>query len=299
MAKKHKHEDHVNHEAWAIPYGDLVTLLFALFTVMYAVSSVNQGKFRVAANSMAVAIDGAPRSQLVQIGEASPTSTAMIKVDVLNPSQATPAPPQGLPQQRPGGAGGDVRVLERLSHEVRKAMAELIKANVVSVRNTGIGLEVEIQADILFPSGLSTLSPEASQIMKRLAAVLISFENPVIVEGHTDNLPIATTVFPSNWELSSARAASVVHLFMREGLKPERMTVVGAGEYKPVASNETEPGRNRNRRVLLVIPAIPGRDAELAKLLRDANMAVTGPAANHAASSPSSGSPSTRGDPPK
>lgn len=280
MAKKHKHEDHVNHEAWAIPYGDLVTLLFALFTVMYAVSSVNEGKFRLAANSMAVAIDGAPRSQPVQVGEATPTSTAMIKIDVMQQQQSSQAM-QMMSQQRTGTGGGDVRALERMSQEIRKAMSELIKAKVVTVRNTGNGLEVEIQTDILFPSGTASLSPEATVIMKRLAAVLAGFENAVIVEGHTDNVPIATTVFPSNWELSSARAASVVHLFMREGLKPDRMSVVGAGEYKPLAGNDSEDGRNRNRRVVLVIPALPGRDAELTKLTQDANAAVTGaPAAN-------------------
>src|SRR5690606_11386470 len=106
---------------------------------------------------------------------------------------------------------------------------------------------------ILFPSGVATLSPHAVNILEQLAATLAPFPNPIRVEGHTDNVPINTRAFPSNWELSAARAASVVHLFMRQGLAPERLAVIGLGEHRPIAANDTPEGRNANRRVVLVI----------------------------------------------
>lgn len=260
MARKHKHEDHVNHEAWAIPYGDLVTLLFALFTVMYAVSSLNEGKFRVAAASMNAAFSGPQRSlQPIQLGETAPPNA--IDMDQMNVSRPdTPTIDNGG-----GGGGGDIR---RMAQEIKQALAPLVKDKVVTIRATAVGLEVAIQTDILFPSGTATLSPEAENIMKQLAVVLKHFGHDVRVEGHTDNVPINTVQFPSNWELSAARAASVVHLLMREGVEPERLAVIGSGEYKPVADNKDALGRNRNRRVMLVIPAQEGRGREVGDIVR-------------------------------
>lgn len=260
MARKHKHEDHVNHEAWAIPYGDLVTLLFALFTVMYAVSSLNEGKFRVAAASMNAAFSGPQRSlQPIQLGEtAPPNAIDMNQMNVSRPD--TPTIDNGG-----GGGGGEMR---RMAQEIRKALAPLVKANIVTVRASAVGLEVEIQTDILFPSGTATLSAQAVAVMQQLAVVLKHFDHDVRVEGHTDNVPINTAQFPSNWELSAARAASVVHLLMRQGVAPERLAVIGAGEYKPVADNNDAAGRNRNRRVMLVIPAQEGRGREVGDIVR-------------------------------
>jgi chemotaxis protein MotB len=114
-------------------------------------------------------------------------------------------------------------------------------------------VEVEIRTDILFPSGVATLSPQAQQVLRQLAETLEPFPNPIRVEGHTDDRPINTAAFPSNWELSAARAASVVHLFTQAGMDPRRLAVIGLGQYRPAQSNETEQGRNINRRVLLVI----------------------------------------------
>lgn len=258
MARKHKHEDHVNHEAWAIPYGDLVTLLFALFTVMYAVSSLNEGKFRVAAASMNAAFSGPQRSlQPIQIGETMPPNA----VDMNQMNVSRPAAPSN------DSGGGSTGELRRMAREIRAALAPLIEEKVVSVRSTAVGLEVEIQTDILFPSGTALLSTQAMSIMKRLAVVLKHFDHEVRVEGHTDDRPINTAQFPSNWELSSARAASVVHLLMREGVAPHRLAVIGAGEYKPVSPNDSDQGRNRNRRVVLVIPAQEGRGGEVDDLV--------------------------------
>jgi chemotaxis protein MotB len=112
---------------------------------------------------------------------------------------------------------------------------------------------VEIKASVLFTSGSSMLQPEAMPILEKIANIMKAYPNPIRVEGFTDSKPINTAVFPSNWELSTARSASVVRLFTGHGLEPQRMAAMGFGEYKPVASNDTEEGRSKNRRVVLVV----------------------------------------------
>jgi chemotaxis protein MotB len=265
MARKKKHEEHVNAEAWAIPYGDLVTLLFALFTVMYAMSSVNEGKFRVLSDSMVAAFNGPPKSmQPLNIGEKesgkggdkplvgiSPTvflkikdgkSTPDGKLAPRNPTKAETASSADLP-----GA------LIRMQRQVQDAMQSLIDAKLVTVRRENMWLEIEINADILFPSGAGEFAPAAEPLLDKLAAVLQPFPNPIRVEGHTDDRPIRTTAFPSNWELSAARAASVVHQFMRQGIDPLRLEIVGFGEFHPRQPNATSDGRNANRRVVVLV----------------------------------------------
>src|SRR5882724_11956396 len=254
MARKKKHEDHVNHEAWAIPYGDLVTLLFALFTVMYAMSSVNEGKFRVLSDAMIAAFNGAPKSmQPVNIGEPEQgkggdkplvgiTPTALIKVKT---QQSNPAPI--VPAQDTSGS------LIRMERQVQDAMRALIDAKLITVRRENMWLEIEINTDILFPSGAGEFAPTAEPLLDKLAAVLKPFPNPIRVEGHTDNRPIRTAAFPSNWELSAARAASVVHQFMSQGIDPLRLEIVGFGEFHPRQPNDTNEGRNANRRVVILV----------------------------------------------
>jgi chemotaxis protein MotB len=132
-------------------------------------------------------------------------------------------------------------------------MSELIRDQMIVVRRHGVWVEVEIRTDILFPSGVATLSPEAQNILKQLALTLKPFANAIRVEGHTDNLPIKSAAFTSNWDMSAARAASVVHLFTDAGLDPHRLAIVGLGEYRPAYPNDTPQSRNLNRRVLLVI----------------------------------------------
>lgn len=254
MSKKHKHEDHVNHEAWAIPYGDLVTLLLALFVVMYAVSSVNEGKFKQAAASMKAAFNGTPTSMTpIQLGEQEVKGNAPVSADTGTPA----SPMQALNNMGLGtsDATGIPHDIEMMASAIKTAMGDLIKDGVVVVRSTRVGLEVEIQTDILFPSGAAKLSPKAVVILKRLADVLSHFKHVIQIEGHTDNMPIHTNMFPSNWELSAARAASVVHLFIEQSIAPERLSLSGQAQYHPEDSNDSEKGRNRNRRVVLVIPA--------------------------------------------
>jgi chemotaxis protein MotB len=265
MARKKKHEEHVNAEAWAIPYGDLVTLLFALFTVMYAMSSVNEGKFRVLSDSMIAAFNGAPKSMRpINIGEKEPgkggdkqlsgvTPTVYMQMKTAKTTvdgQLTPRDPSkgdGPPSTDLPGA------LIRMQRQVQDAMQSLIDAKLVTVRRENMWLEIEINADILFPSGAGEFAPAAEPVLDKLADVLKPFPNPIRVEGHTDDRPIRTTAFPSNWELSAARAASVVHQFTRQGIDPLRLEIVGFGEFHPRQPNETSEGRNANRRVVVLV----------------------------------------------
>src|SRR5277367_2060406 len=261
MARKQKHEDHVNHEAWAIPYGDLVTLLFALFTVMYAMSSVNEGKFRVLSDAMIAAFNGAPKSmQPLNIGQKEEgkggdkplvgiTPTALMKIKGEREGDKPPTS-----TSIPGS-------LVRMEREVQDAMRALIDAKLITVRRESMWLEIEINADILFPSGSGGFSTEAEGVLDKLAEVLKPFPNPIRVEGHTDDRPIHTAAFPSNWELSAARAASVVHQFTKQGIDPLRLEIVGFGEFHPRQANDSSEGRNANRRVaILVLEAVASPD---------------------------------------
>jgi chemotaxis protein MotB len=287
MARKKKHEEHVNAEAWAIPYGDLVTLLFALFTVMYAMSSVNEGKFRVLSDSMIAAFNGPPKSMRpVNIGEKEPgkggekplsgiTPNALIKLaEQKMPSDGNLTP--RAPTKDGIGAATDLPgSLVRMQRQVQDAMQSLIDAKLVSVRREDMWLEIEINADILFPSGAGEFAPVAEPVLDKLAEVLKPFPNPIRVEGHTDDRPIKTAAFPSNWELSAARAASVVHQFMRQGIDPMRMEIVGFGEFRPRQPNDTIEGRNANRRVaVLVLEDVPAAAAVTAKATGEAPAAA-------------------------
>jgi chemotaxis protein MotB len=136
---------------------------------------------------------------------------------------------------------------------MNNALSELIDDENVSIKKGDDWLEVEIKSNVLFNSGQARLENSAVPIIGKIAAILNTSANPLQVEGFTDNNPINTPRFPSNWELSAARSASVVHLLERYGLKPERMSAIGYGEFKPIADNSTEEGRRKNRRVVLVV----------------------------------------------
>lgn len=284
MSRRHKHEEHQNHEAWAIPYGDLITLLLAFFVVMYAMSSVNEGKYRVLSDSLVAAFQGAPKTlQPIQVGEKQVGSGADIQVTLVQQAmlegqprqmlEPTPIQMSDIARSSHASAPNTARdsdgmarsaaemaqaqaamlALEQVAADVEAAMADLIRDELIIVRRQGLWVEVEIRTDILFASGQARLSPESTAVLRRLAATLKPFPNPIRVEGHTDNVPINTREFRSNWELSAARAATVVHLLMEEGVAPPRLAVIGLGEHRPAQSNATAEGRNANRRVLLVI----------------------------------------------
>lgn len=257
MARKHEHEEHVNHEAWAIPYGDLVTLLLAFFVVMYAVSSVNEGKYRVLSDSLTAAFRGTPRTM-----EPVPVGNQIAKGHgddngKIRPNEAMKFPEKTKPEAKPAEDAQLQIQLDQMTADLEVAMQVLIDKDMIRVQRAASWVEVEIKTDILFPSGSAEIEPAAIPTLEKLAAILARRPYPIRVEGHTDNRPIHTAQFPSNWELSAARAARIVRLFAEHGIEPTRLVVAGMGENEPVADNATADGRNRNRRVALVILGAP------------------------------------------
>lgn len=261
MSRRRKHEEHANHEAWAIPYGDLMTLLLAFFVVMYAISSVNTGKYRVLSESLQAAFRGDPRTlEPIQVGErqvvSSLTEQATATREMLagRPTQMVDSVHVKPDLDRAGVQDqASEAALEEVAGEVERAMAGLIEDGSVVVRRHGLWVEVEIRTDLLFASGMATLGTDAIQVLQRMADSIKPFPNPIRVEGHTDDMPIRNSAFQSNWELSAARAATVVHLFTDRGIDPKRLSVIGLGEYRPLRPNTTAAGRSANRRVVLVI----------------------------------------------
>lgn len=291
MARRKRAEPHENHERWLVSYADFITLLFAFFVVMYSTSSVNEGKYRVLSDSIIAAFSGPTRSmEPVQVGQLVRST----KVQGLSPARSMfelDLPGKGIGDGGPGfnesekptpetavqdGAapeGPDEPVeqpekpadpqsvdapmaeLAKIAGKMEGSLASLIDQDLIEVRSKGDWLEVEMKTSILFSSGSARLTPEAIPLLENLARILGEFPNPIQVEGFTDNVPIHTVAFPSNWELSAARAASVVHLFTKYNVRPDRMLAIGYGEYRPVADNGSAEGRSKNRRVVIVIPA--------------------------------------------
>lgn len=243
MARRRRRpEEPQNHEGWAIPYGDLVTLLLAFFVVMYAISQVNEGKYRILSDSLNAAFRGQPSTfNPLQLGAPAATTVA--------------APIVQLPDELRSMA------LRQLALQAAEALDPLIRQGLVDVE-TGHGkLTIAIRSDLLFASGSASPSTQAQSVARLLGEVLQDFPVDIKVEGHTDNVPVVSGSFRSNWELSAARAASVVHLLTDGGVAPQRLAAVAYGEYRPVLPNTTVDGRNANRRVVLLVEASDAADA--------------------------------------
>lgn len=252
--RRKRHEEHVNHERWAIPYGDLITLLLAFFVVMYAMSAVNEGKYRVLSQSMMEAFHGSARVIAPSNLAPEAPATAAPAVDPQASGRGSALTPIALPGSAAQPApSSEQKNLSAIQRSVEDALKPLIDKNLVALRRAPNWLEIEIRTDILFPSGVARIAPQAQSVLDNLGGILAPFPNPLRIEGYTDNRPISTPQFPSNWELSAARAASVARLFADHGVALNRLGIMGWGEVRPVADNATEEGRNRNRRVLVVV----------------------------------------------
>ncbi|TPW17980.1 MAG: chemotaxis protein MotB, partial [Halothiobacillaceae bacterium] len=255
MARKKKHEEHENHERWLVSYADFITLLFAFFVVMYAVSSVNEGKYRVLSDALLAAFRS-PQKTLLPVQVGNPAKAP--KSDLME-SRQTPAVvmAQNLPipdiKRRKTGAGGGADPLTEIATKIEQSLARLIDEDLIAVRHDDEFVEIEIKNKILFPKGGIELDETAKTVIKKLAAILRNFPNLVRVEGFTDNSPIDSPLYPSNWELSAARAATVVRMFAEFGVQPGQMAATGYSEYKPRVENTTPEGRNANRRVAVIV----------------------------------------------
>lgn len=238
-----------NIDRWMVSYADFVTLLFAFFVVMYAISSINEGKYRVLSDTMTEAFKVAPKSsEPIQIGKENKIISNQeqdnIVIKSIKPAQILPKSEQTYEKE-----------MLQIAETVSGAVQPLIDKGLITVTQNKLWVEIEMNTNILFSSADSQLEDEAFPPLEALAGVLKTLSNPIDVEGHTDNIPINNEDFPSNWELSAARAASVVHLFTRYGVNPRRLSSIGYAEFRPVSTNDTKEGRLRNRRVKIVILA--------------------------------------------
>lgn len=234
MARKKYDEQGENHERWLISYADFITLLFAFFVVMYAISSVNEGKYKVFSASLGTAFGG-PGAKKEAGGPA-----------LVNLAQPMAQRRAVMLEQERGN-------LSKLARSLRSTLAPLVRSGKVRVTQNSRGVSVEINASILFDPGDARLQPDSEQALRSLAAVLKDDPHAVQVEGHTDDTPISNAQFPSNWELSASRASSVVRLFVQEGVPGARLTAVGYADNQPVVRNTTPEARARNRRVAVTI----------------------------------------------
>jgi chemotaxis protein MotB len=246
MARKQRHEEHENHERWLVSYADFITLLFAFFVVMYAISSVNEGKYKVLSNALVDAFQqpqtAAPKVQLDnQVIKGAPPKI----IDIPVPSTLPNNPKLEEQAQKMRGMAGDLR----------QSLGSLIDQGKVKVTQSKRGIAVEISDSILFDTGRADLQASSEEALLAIANLVKNSDNLIQVEGHTDNQPIRAGQFPSNWELSAARAASVVRLFEQAGVAPQRMAAIGFGQFRPMDSNDVAQGRAKNRRVTLNILA--------------------------------------------
>ena len=240
MARRRRPEEPENNERWLVSYADFITLLFAFFVVMYSISSLNEGKYKILSESLDGVFNQPDRAiKPIPIGEERPRTTL--------PSESQVDEPDGNSSPNP------IDPLESIMQSMRDAFADLIGSNQLTVRGNELWVEIELNSSLLFPSGDALPNDAAFGLLEKVAEILAPFDNPIRVEGFTDNLPISTDKYPTNWELSAARAGSVVRMLAADGVSPERLAAVGYGEFQPVADNATAEGRARNRRVVLVI----------------------------------------------
>jgi chemotaxis protein MotB len=231
---KHKHEEHENHERWLVSYADFITLLFAFFVVMYSVSSVNEGKYRTVSESIKAALNpivSPPASRLAfNIGEQKPR---MVTPDISTPNEP---------------------VVRKLRH-VLKSLQEMAELKLITVAEQANGdVLITVPDHLLFHSGEARIRPEGLPFLKALSEVLVELNRKVNVLGHTDNVPIRTAQFPSNWELSSGRAVMVVRVMTElYGVPADHLSATGLADSRPIFDNLTPELRAKNRRVEILV----------------------------------------------
>lgn len=283
MAKKHKHEEHVNHERWLVSYADFITLLFAFFVVMYAVSSVDTAKAKKFENSINVAFnmgymgdggfnpnftvfpaDGGTGGQgtWISIMPEQQNADIALNEEIMFPEdQAGKDEKEGegegdavVPTPAPDGSDEkDPRIKEIIGTLDKLVSDKGYKAKIV-VKADKEGLVISLAEAGFFQSGSAAVKVESLPILDKIAESLKNMDNMLRIEGHSDNIPIASSKYPSNWELSTARASWIVNYFVEKyAIDPFRMSAAGYGEFHPIASNETPEGRALNRRVDIIV----------------------------------------------
>lgn len=274
MARKKKHQQHSEEEggeAWLLPYSDLMTLLLAVFIVLFAVSKIDvkQAEQMAAAFRENMMADGAG----VLSGEGDTAVPIFPDAGASEQSQENTSANNAESTNSSGDSSGstdkadvtddklaeflgnyELQNLKDLKAELDAKFAAEDMAASVSTKIDMRGLVVSLNNAILFESGSAEIKKENESTLLSVAELINSLDNYIRIEGHTDNVPISSDLYASNWELSTARAASVVRLFIDKGkVSPEKLVAVGYGEYKPIAGNDTAEGRAKNRRIDIIV----------------------------------------------
>ena len=262
-SSSHEHEgEHENEERWLLTYADMITLLMTLFMVMFAISSVNTSKFEALSKSLSEAIpgkivDAGPKIQETGAEQTTEPPTPEPPIPSIQPTVKV----ESTESQRKSSASAtsaakredeDFRELKRKIEAYAREHGLQGKLHAEVARR---GLVVRMLTDnVLFASGSAQLQPPSTGLLTMIARLLVlEVRHPIVVEGHTDNRPIASAQFPTNWELSTARATQVVRFFIRQNVAPRRLQAAGLAAQRPIASNSNDGGRSRNRRVEIVL----------------------------------------------
>jgi chemotaxis protein MotB len=249
VRRRRKPEPHAHHDRWLVSYADFITLLFAFFVVLYASSQMDKKKV--------IQVSAAIKGAFEQLGAFSGNAA---DVHAQQPADAAVAPAHSE-QTGPAITDNTFPDVNKLKRDLQDALGEQIQKHEIEIHATPEGLVVSLREIGFFDSGEATLLPEGLSTLTRIAGVLVEKGFQIRVEGNTDNVPIHTGRFKSNWELSTARATEVVSLLVEQhGFDPTLISAAGYSQYRPVASNDAEEGRKQNRRVDLVIVArSPGK----------------------------------------
>jgi chemotaxis protein MotB len=262
MARKKKQPEHVNHERWLVSYADFITLLFAFFVVMFATSQADKGKAQQVSDSITKALEGekvGARIAAVLGGTVGDTGQG-------NAMSHGPGGAKEIPKVK---KKDDPKVADLASSMkvLTEVLAPEIKAGRIQVTMQSRGLVISFTQAALFPSGEDVISASAYEGMNRVAEAVRKIPNPVRLEGHTDSQPIRNSSFENNWELSAARSIAVLNVLTdRFGVPHERLSVAGYADTAPIAENDTDEGRAKNRRVDIVILNDQGIKAEPVKI---------------------------------
>ncbi len=248
--RKNYFEEDESHERWLVSYADFVTLLFAFFVVMYSISSVNDTKYESLSEALEDAFSMEHKikkvKEPIQVGT---EATTIEPITLENPTTEEIDKQRELSEE----ILKERRQLQLVSEQFEDVLQPYIENDLIEVKKNDFWIELEMNSQLLFLSGEAELSSKAIPVLKKVAEVIRRLPNVINIEGHTDDIPIDTLEFPSNWDLSSARATSVVREFVHNRISPKRLSAVGYGEFHPVADNTNENGRIKNRRVVLVL----------------------------------------------
>ncbi len=241
MAKKKHEEEHENHERWLVSYADFITLLFAFFTVLYATSQKDVSK----AEEFQRSVQKSFRSFMdfggligKFVGHFDQTQIVPPPIDVV--------PAEGL---GPGEGASDAQVYDYVKAQIDAALQE-DELSDVQVELTKQGVRLTIPSSNIFDAGSSLIKEEALPYLDKIARVILHTRKRIFIEGHTDDTPIASDKFPSNWDLSAARASTIArYLVLKHKIDPKRLAVVGLAEQKPIVPNNNPVNKAKNRRI--------------------------------------------------